>query len=233
MVDQTKEWAPQSLRYVTADLGGRANLLPDFLAALKDRPIASVCDIGCGSGANLQFVAGLFGATGQGVEPSADAVTLLNEKFGGAPQLKFRQAFAHQLPFDSDSFDLVMCWSVLHWVGRNEYLQSLGEMVRVTRQYLLVMDFVSDEDYRTAYAHQPGFHTYKMDFDAVLSHSGTLQKMDERRWWQGDKAEPVYIEREALKPFAGNPINWHSRKMVLYRKDAAVLPLHADSHFLG
>lgn len=230
-IDQTHQWEAESLRYVKSYLDSPATVIADLLEPLKEQKIASICDIGCGNGKNLVLLSELFGCAGVGIEPSVDAVTLLKAAHGSTPKLSFERAFAHRLPFPSDRFDLVVCWSVLHWIGRNEYLQSLGEMVRVTRRFLLVMDFVASEDYRTPYAHRNGFYTYKMNFDSVLGAAGTLRPLFQRRWWIAGDNRPEYMDAGDLVPFAANPLNWHSRMGVVYEKDASVLPYWPRAHF--
>lgn len=140
--NQTAEWGPESHRYVSTYLRDGTATLRD-LEFLKDEKIESCLDVGCGGGENLRALVEMFGCRGTGVEPSREAVSLLKKKFSGNGNLSFVSASSHQLPLPSDSFDLVICWSVLHWVGRNEYLQSLGELVRVCGKFLVVMDFVS------------------------------------------------------------------------------------------
>jgi hypothetical protein len=74
------------------------------------------------------------------------------------------------------NFHLVIVWSVLHWVDRNLYLQSLGELIRVTNKHLMVMDFFPKIEHKTKYKHKSGFFTFKTDFDKILQSSGYLKK---------------------------------------------------------
>ncbi len=53
----------------------------------------------------------------------------------------FKNAFVYQFTFDSDALDLVTIWNVLHWISLNENIQSLDELIRVCKKYLLIMDF--------------------------------------------------------------------------------------------
>lgn len=172
------------------------------------------------------------GAIGVGVEPSIKGVELLKEKYVEDKHLSFFSASAHSLPFDNDSFDLVTIFSVLHWIGRNEYLQALGELVRVTKKWLYVMDFCPAEDYRVTYHHRKGFFTYKMDFEKTLVGSGLLRPIAKKRWWVNPKTNEVMeIGEDALQPFLNNEINYHARKMVVFEKDFELLPLLAQSDF--
>jgi ubiquinone/menaquinone biosynthesis C-methylase UbiE len=232
MTDQTAEFEKESLRYVRSSLHNenRSCLLDEEL--FNHDPPHSILDVGCGNGANLHSLCEAFGAKGVGVEPSAAAVELLEKKFLGKNNISFAQASAHRLPFESDAFDLVQLWSVLHWVGRNEYLQALGEAVRVTRKYLVVMDFVAEKGYRVPYHHDTRFFTYKSDFEAPIACCGTMEKLYERRWWtQPGTVEFRYITEADLHPFLANPKSYYARKMVVFRKNPDVLPTLERSDF--
>jgi len=175
-------------------------------------------------------VHGLEADEGVGLEPSAEAVQLLGRTYADDPRMSFQTGTVNALPFKTDSFDLVMCWSVLHWVGRNEYLQSLGELIRVTGSHLLIMDFVAAQDYRVPYSHIEGMFTYKQDFVEPILASGVMRVVDELRWW--DKGTPGAlhpIQDRDLEPFLGNPLSYHARRGVLFAKDYSLLPtFHAQ-----
>jgi len=232
MKTQTQDWSDQSYRYVSSYLNDptHTNIAEIFSNHLPKLPHSSkILDVGCGNGSFLKYVVDFFGAgKGVGVEPSQEAVDLLKNKYYNEDSLEFKAVSSHSLPFESDEFDLVTIWSVLHWVGRNEYLQSLGELIRVSRKYILVMDFVGSRDYKTPYSHKRGFYTYKMDFEIPLLASGILNKMAECRWViEGGNMVP--ISEEDLTPFEEKSANWGARKMILFEKNYDALPtIEAD-----
>lgn len=232
MKNQTDAFDKESLRYVRSTLDNAAcQCLPDE-ALFAFGKIDRILDVGCGNGARLQSLAERFAAAGVGVEPSAEAVDLLTAKHAGSPNLSFTRASAHCLPFETDSFDLVHAWSVLHWVGRNEYLQALGELLRVTRNYLVIMDFVAGVDYRVPYCHDPRFFTYKMDFEAPVLGSGIMEKVYASSWWSPPATgETRPVQAADLHPFLGNELSYHARKMVIFRKNYELLPLRERSDF--
>jgi SAM-dependent methyltransferase len=233
MKDQTNNFEKESLRYVSSYLNyaPKRHLLLDE-DILKKAAIKNILDVGCGNGLSLLSLCEGFSANGVGVEPSNAAINLLKDKYLKNPALSFETASVHSLPFENDAFDLVTIWSVLHWVGRNEYLQSLGELIRVTSNYLVVMDFVASEDYRVPYHHDPKFFTYKMDFEDLLLKSGIMQKVIEKRFWAPPGVEQLeFISESQLRPFLGNQLNYHARKLVIFKKDYNLLPLHQESDF--
>jgi SAM-dependent methyltransferase len=234
---QSAGFEKESARFVSTHIddypGAPAWLLQS--PALSHLQGGAILDVGCGPATFLTSMVEAFGcASGYGVEPSAQAVELLTKTYAADSRLSFTPGFAHSLPFETGSMDLVVCWSVLHWVGRDEYLQALGELLRVTRKYLVVMDFVAAEDYRVSYHHDARFYTYKMDFDRVLSSSGVLDKVEEHRWWEPEAAGDRRDLTEAdLLPFLGNPHSFHARKACIYRKNYSLLPLHIAVDFGG
>jgi ubiquinone/menaquinone biosynthesis C-methylase UbiE len=232
--NQTERFTSESFRYVSSYLNDQIRtdhvVRPGKISASE---VFSVLDVGCGNGTFLRDYVDYYEAdTGVGIEPSAEAISLLSDKWSDDKRLRFKTASAHKLPFDNDSFDLVTIWGVLCWVGRNEYLQALGELCRVTRKYLCIMDFVASEDYRVTYHHKEDMFTYKMDFETPVLASGIMRSIGERRWFVDPKSDNVIdLSYDDLKPFRGNPISYHSGKMVVFEKDYDRLPLLSKDDF--
>lgn len=232
MKNQSQEWNDQSYRYISSYLdndGRECGLLDSFLDTFaKHLPefqhSPKILDVGCGNGLFLKEMVRLFGATkGVGVEPSIEGVNLLSKKYSHEGRINFYASSAHSLPFESDTFDLVTAWSVFHWVGRNEYLQALGELLRVSSKFIMIMDFCPTQEYKTPYSHKEGFYTYKMDFEIPLLSSGILEKVAEERWIMNQN-RIQHINQEDLLPFEEKRENWDARKMVLFRKNYDTLP---------
>lgn len=232
---QTANFESQSLRFVESHLHDFPDA-PDWVVNSPTLTLArptSILDVGCGPGTFLKsLVAAFHPSIAIGVEPSLQAAELLNQTYGEDDRLSFQQGSAHSLPFETDSFDLVVCWSVLHWVGRNEYLQAIGELVRVTRAHLLVMDFVAAVNYRVPYSHEDGLFTYKQDFVPAVMATGIMTMTEQHRWWDGNQPGEVHvIAEEDLVPFEENPLSYHARRGVLFTKDYSALPAHTAADF--
>lgn len=233
--NQTSEFEAQSLRFVQThllDFPGAPAWVIGSPVLLKDPP-QSILDVGCGPGTYLTSLVAAFNpARAAGLEPSTEAAALLNHHYADDPRLSFAHGSAHAIPFATDEFDLVVCWSVLHWVGRNEYLQALGELIRVTKKHLLVMDFVAAKNYRVPYAHQDGMFTYKQDFVPAVLSSGVMSIAEDHRWWDAHQpGEVEAIEESQLQPFLGNELNYHARRGALFTKDYGALPSHSLGDF--
>jgi ubiquinone/menaquinone biosynthesis C-methylase UbiE len=230
---QTEQFDSESYRYISSyiDSGGRSDYtIPQ---SLNSENIQSILDVGCGNGEFLNAWKNHFSAKiGVGIEPSSEGIELVKRKWQSDKELTFQSAFAHNLPYENDSFDLVTTWSVLHWIGRNEYLQSIGEMIRVSSKYLCVMDFVASADYRTPYHHKEGLYTYKQNFDDVISASGIMRPLETLRWWVDPQSgKVIMLEHNNLEKFEKNILSYHARQLVVYEKDYSLLPLKTEKDF--
>lgn len=79
----------------------------------------------CGTRNNLKHLLDVTGACrGVGIESSEQRVQQLWVNDAADPRPDLETAAIHWLAFASNSFDLVIGWSELHWVGREECLQA-------------------------------------------------------------------------------------------------------------
>lgn len=105
---------------------------------------ASVLDAGCGTGIYTELYTDL-GAFVTGVDISDNAISLLNES---DIQGEFHQASLDDLPFGDDEFDLTHSFSVLyHVVDDIEWMESVAELVRVTRPSGLIILRIAWQDH--------------------------------------------------------------------------------------
>lgn len=230
---QTQHFDSESYRYVSSYISNGVRTDNSIPNSIEEKRVSSILDVGCGNGEFLaDWHARLSAKNSVGVEPSQEGVKLLQKKWNENKQLSFQSAFAHQLPFETDSFDLVTTWSVLHWIGRNEYLQSIGELIRVCKHYLCIMDFVAGEDYRVPYHHKPGLFTYKQDFDPIIRASGIMKPVEKIQWWVDPiSKQEITLSQQELHKFKGNPVSYHSRQLVVYEKNYDQLPIMREADF--
>ncbi len=231
---QTSGFVAQSVRYLRMDLppvSGETTYISENPILLADPP-KRILDVGCGPGYVLKSTLDAFpGSTGVGVEPSPEAVDLLQLPDRSDQRVVISTASAHDLPFPTDSFDLVLCWSVLHWIGRNEYLQALGELIRVSSRHLIVMDFTSQRNHRVPYAHDDRYFTYKSDFVSPILASGIMTLADDKRWIVDSLGVRQPLDDQDLEPFLGNSNNYSARRACLFRKQYSLLPTHSEPDF--
>jgi SAM-dependent methyltransferase len=87
-------------------------------------------DVGCGTGVLAERLAGA-GYQMVGVDPSAGMLEMLEAR---TPLVRAVHASGTSLPFDDDSFDLVLTVAVMHHIADPaDVRQTLAEMVRVVK----------------------------------------------------------------------------------------------------
>jgi demethylmenaquinone methyltransferase/2-methoxy-6-polyprenyl-1,4-benzoquinol methylase len=99
-----------------------------------------VLDVGCGTGSDLELYH-QGGCEVYGVDLSPSMVKVAQKKFGGDADL--RVCDASQMPYEDETFDLVLTTLTLHEMSPELCLDVLREMIRVVKQdgRLLLTDF--------------------------------------------------------------------------------------------
>lgn len=96
---------------------------------------ASILDAGCGEGFATAFLAERMPtARIEGVDVSAGAVAYAQAHFG--ERVAFRTGSVYALPYEDDSFDLVLCSEVLEHLDRPD--DAVKELARVARRHVLM-----------------------------------------------------------------------------------------------
>jgi ubiquinone/menaquinone biosynthesis C-methylase UbiE len=100
-----------------------------------------VLDVGCGTGRGvLDFAA--EAAFAAGADASLDMLSFAARKAAGEKRCSFSAAYAQQLPFNSESFDVVTSLNFLHLFSVETQALMVGEMKRVLRPGgVLVLEF--------------------------------------------------------------------------------------------
>ena len=210
-INQTIQWKEQSLRYAKKSSNWqnyKYKNFEKFFSFFLNKKIKYMLDIGCGNGDFLENFLKNKKIKKFGVEPSLPTINLCKKRH---PNINFKKAFSHNLPFPDNKFDLVNIWSVLHWIDRNYYMQSLGESIRVAKKYLMVMDYFPKVEHKVKYKHKKGFFTFKTDFDRILVSSGILIKKFEINYFVNQKTKKLIITKNIKD-------NIHQSKIVIYEK---------------
>jgi SAM-dependent methyltransferase len=108
--------------------------LVEKICASLDNPSPRILDVGCGTGANLKVLAAYGKA--EGVDISPQAVDFCRER--GLDSVKL--GAIEQLPYDSDSFELVTALDVVEHL--DDDVAGLREMRRVLRPDGRILVFV-------------------------------------------------------------------------------------------
>jgi ubiquinone/menaquinone biosynthesis C-methylase UbiE len=111
-------------------LYGRNLVIEELQRILKDLPKGSkVLDVGCGT-AHLSNWIKEQGFVVTGVEPSAEMLKLAKENF---PDIEIVNSIASALPFEDNSFDLIVSFEVLRYLDKAENIKSYKEFYRVLK----------------------------------------------------------------------------------------------------
>ena len=125
-----------------------------------------VLEIGCGEGARLAWLKENLNADCYGIEPSTQAVTAACAK-----GLNVQQGTADVLPFDDQSFDIVIFGFCLYLCDREDLFRIATSADRVLRApgWLMILDFFSPVPHAKTYHHRPGVQSYKMDYRTLFN----------------------------------------------------------------
>ncbi len=127
---------------------------------------ATILEIGSSNGWRLTVLKEKFpNARLFGIDPSAQAVA------EAPPGVKLQLGSADSLPFDDQSFDLVIFGFCLYLCDRRDLFKIAAEADRVVRDggHIMTYDFHTPQAYKNPYAHQTGLFSYKMDYSLLFS----------------------------------------------------------------
>ena len=124
-----------------------------------------VLEIGCGNGIRLNWLKENMNADCYGIDPSANAVAAACAK-----GVKVQQGTADDLPFDSQSFDIVIFGFCLYLCDREDLFSIAREADRVLRLpgWLMILDFFNPSLLAKDYRHHPNVQSYKMDYRTLF-----------------------------------------------------------------
>jgi len=133
-----------------------------------------VLEVGCGDGTRLEWLRNNLDADCFGVEPSPKAVAEAVSK-----GLNVIQGTADVLPFEDQSFDIVIFAFCLYLCDREDLFLIASSADRVLRQpgWLAILDFYSPEPRANNYHHRSGLSSFKMDYRDLFSWHPNYQCM--------------------------------------------------------
>lgn len=123
-------------------------VIPDFINHFGLTEKSSVLDVGCGKGFMLHdLVAALPGINVAGIDISNYAIENCVE-----PMRPFLQvADAREIPFEDNSFDVVISITTLHNLNKKDFIIAIKEIERVSKkQSFITLDAYRNEEERLA-----------------------------------------------------------------------------------
>ena len=110
------------------------NFLKTVVSTIRPLQINSVLDVGCGEGFTLaRLKKEKIGTIHEGIEYDQTAIELGKKLY---PKILIKQGDIYNLPYKSNSFDLVVCTEVLEHLDNPR--KAYRELVRVSRKYVLL-----------------------------------------------------------------------------------------------
>jgi pseudaminic acid biosynthesis-associated methylase len=178
-----------------ADAGAGRKEFWDTL--LTRYPMSRVLEVGCNTGANLQWIAPHL-ATGEafGVDVNREALARLRQRI---PTINALESHARELPFRDDWFDLAFTTGVLIHQPESTLHMVMGEVVRVSRRFVLCGEYFAPETTEIQYRDVPG-SLFKRDYGRLYreqfpelrivdqGHLGRAEGWDDVTWWLFEKA---------------------------------------------
>lgn len=142
-----------------AGAGGARDL---FWSSLLERyPASSALEVGCNVGANLQWIVKRIDPTRvYGVDVNEAALERLR---GRLPAVNALSSPARELPFRDRWFDLVFTCGVLIHQPESTLPLVMAEIVRVSRRYVLAVEYHADQTVEVPYRRQRGA-LFKRDY---------------------------------------------------------------------
>ncbi|MCC6329762.1 MAG: methyltransferase domain-containing protein [Acidobacteria bacterium] len=144
-----KEYATflREIRFINQRLGDRAALEKTLLVEIArlDLKEFSVLDVGAGTGELLGVIAEFARSNGRNARLVGLDLNELSINEVAAESLKFKeivpvQGNALTLPFDDNTFDYAICSLFTHHLADEQIPVALGEMSRVARRGIVVID---------------------------------------------------------------------------------------------
>lgn len=157
---------------------------------MKETHPSEVLEAGCGNGLNLQHIAPRmrFAGTGAvyGIDTSDDALALARERM---PSARVSHGDICAIPYRDARFDLVISCTVLQHLGDADCAQAIRELYRVSRMWILVMEYDATERTPVAWRGSPE-GILKRPWASMLNGTfkswgalGEDQGFDDVSWW--------------------------------------------------
>lgn len=160
----------------------KVGLIPkdDFICRMIEnidvRP-ERIVEVGCSNGYRLEYLRQKYHAACYGYDISKEAIEAGRKAF---PQIHLTQKALHEIPSD-DTYDLVICNFVLHWVDRSHLVQSLCRIDALVQKggTLVLGDFSPDCQQKRKYHHlaDEEVYTYKQDYPEFFKATGLYREI--------------------------------------------------------
>lgn len=177
-----------------------------FRTMLNGLPIGNVLEVGCAQGHNLIALSNVSSNYSLcGIEPNQYAIETAKGQ-----GLDVRNGNCFKIPFDNNAFDLVFTAGVLMHVAPEDLSEALTEISRVSRAYILVIEYRATADENPIYR---GYDRllYKRNYGVLLRTHG-LNYIRRGHWGKGsgfDGCSWWLCRPPICNPCSKSPIGQH------------------------
>lgn len=198
MTNQSRIWEGEfGKEYTNRNVIDWRTRLTAFQWMLDGLRIERVLEVGCNRGHNLVALVKILGEGADLVGVEANRYSLEIAKVSST-KVDFLCSHAIDLPFEDEYFDLVFTAGVLIHISPTDLPLALAEIYRVTKRYILAIEYFSEED---TVVHYRGYDDllwkrdilklYRAQFiDLTLIRSGYWgleDGFDRMHWWLFEK----------------------------------------------
>lgn len=126
----------------------------------------AILEIGCGDGGRLAWLHENLGSNVSGIDPSQEAVDSAQKSGVNA-----KVGTADVLPFEDNSFDIVIFGFCLYLCDRHDLFNIAKEADRILKNvgWIVIKDFYCESPTKREYHHFSGLYSYKMDYRTLFS----------------------------------------------------------------
>ena len=161
-----------------------------------------VLEIGCSYGYNLNYIKKEFpNANCFGIDPSKQAIEYGESAY---EDISLKQGFSHNLPFDNNSFDVILVGFCLYMLDRRDYCMTIAEIDRVlkTGGFVAIWDFDTINNFSRVNKHNIEIPVYKMNIYNTFGGNPQYYLVEKNSFsHEGDVFHPDVQERCSLYVF--------------------------------
>ena len=99
---------------------------------LKNKPTSKILDVGCGFGNLIAELQNKYHFQVEGLEYSSDAIKRADQTI----RKKIKNGSILKLPFQKNSFDVVVCFDVVSYLTLEETAKAIKNLVKVSKNYI-------------------------------------------------------------------------------------------------
>lgn len=179
-------------------LRARTAMWAEILACLPGAPPQQILEVGANVGANLRALAALSEAELFAVEPNDHAREIL-VRDGVVHKANVREGVASKMDIADGAVDMAFTSGVLIHIHPDDLLASCREIHRVSRRYIVCIEYFSDKPEEIGYREQSGL-LFKRDYGGfwldgfadlrVLGYGFRWKRvtgLDNLTWWLFEK----------------------------------------------